>query len=284
MRELLRKNAKVYLACRSEERAHKAMDELRENQLPGKVEFLRLDLASLHSIKEFSEQFLAKEQRLDMLFNSAGVMNPYVGPQTKDGYELHLGTNSLGHHYLTQLLVPALQASATASPDRPPRVCFTSSIAHRGTSPKGFDPTDPTGLHTHCYMPSHNRAYGTSKFCNILSANWFQRNFGAQNIVFTSCHPGILKTGLVREWNQGLNTIMMPIIEAVIFYPQRMGCITQLYLNTAPEAATKGGSYFAPWARQVDPLPLARDVGVQDTFAKWVDEQVTKHMGQPVDL
>ena len=216
------------------------MDELQRNQLPGKIEFLRLDLASLHSIKEFSEQFLAKEQRLDMLFNSAGVMNPYVGPETKDGYELHLGTNSLGHHYLTQLLVPALQVSAKASPDRPPRVCFTSSIAHRGTSPKGFDPTDPTGLHTHCYMPSHNRAYGTSKFCNILSANWFQRNFGAQNIVFTSCHPGILKTGLVREWNQGLNTIMMPIIEAVIFLSAKDGLHYTALSQHCPRGCYKG--------------------------------------------
>lgn len=80
----------------------------------------------------------------------------------------------------------------------------------------------------------------------------------------TSCHPGILRTELTREWTSGLVGTMMPILNKLVLYPQEMGCITQLYLNTAPEAATKGGAYFVPWARECEPLSISNDVSVQD--------------------
>ena len=108
-----------------------------------------------------------------MLFNNAGVMNPTVGAETQDGYELHVGTNSLGHHYLTELLLPALQASARATPDRLPRVCFTSSLVHRQASSNGFDPADYTGLKDlPFYMPPATRAYGTSKVRTITDTSF----------------------------------------------------------------------------------------------------------------
>lgn len=164
VKNLLKKNAKVYLCARNPERANAAIAKLKELHLPGTVEFLPLDLASLSNIHSFAKTYLEKEKRLDMLFNNAGVMNPTLGPETKDGYELHVGTNSLGPHYLTQLLLPALEASAQATPDRPPRVCFTSSLAHRQASSKGFDPADYMGLQgLPFYIPPATRVYGTSK-------------------------------------------------------------------------------------------------------------------------
>lgn len=173
VKHLLGKNAKVYLCTRNSDRAKSAIDELKKMNLPGTVEFLPLDLASLKAIKSFADNYLSKEKTLDMLFNNAGVMNPTVGAETHDGYELHVGTNSLGHHYLTELLLPALQASARATPDRLPRVCFTSSLVHRQTSSNGFDPADYTGLKDlPFYMPPATRAYGTSKVRTITDTSF----------------------------------------------------------------------------------------------------------------
>ena len=75
-----------------------------------------------------------------------------------------MGANALGHYYLTKLLLPQLRASAKASPTNPPRVCFTSSVAHHAGSPKGFDPEDPYGEKISSFLvPASARAYGCSK-------------------------------------------------------------------------------------------------------------------------
>ena len=51
------KNAKVYLAARSEDRAKAAIEDLK--QMTGKEAiFLKLDLSSLESIKTAAEEFL----------------------------------------------------------------------------------------------------------------------------------------------------------------------------------------------------------------------------------
>lgn len=263
---LARKNAKVYLAARNEKKARNSIDKLCSLELPGTIEYLHLDLAWLESIRTFAAAFLARERRLDILFNSAGVMLPEMGPRTHEGYELMLGTNSLGHHYLTELLLPSLQASLAASPSNPPRVCFTSSLAHRNISDQGFTPSDPTGIHTSkpFYLPDASRAYGTSKFCNILSVKTFARDPRFAGIVFSAVHPGILRTELTRDWNRGLNAVLVPVLWRVLLYPQSYGCITQLYAATAPEAMYDNGAYFVPWARKCEPAKLANDEHVQD--------------------
>ena len=56
-----------------------------------------------------------------------------------------------------------------------------------------------------------------------------------------------------------------------------MGAITQLYLNTAPEAAGEGGSYYVAWASKYKSIPISRNERVQDAFAAWVNEQVAQH-------
>ena len=80
-RVLYSKNSKVYLACRSEEKATKAI-ALIKKAVPksnGQLFFLPLDLADLNKVKETAKTFLAKESTLHVLFNNAGVM---VGQST----------------------------------------------------------------------------------------------------------------------------------------------------------------------------------------------------------
>ena len=54
---LLNKNAKVYLAARNEQKAFAAIEEL-EKETGKKAHYLRLDLASLKSVKASAETFL----------------------------------------------------------------------------------------------------------------------------------------------------------------------------------------------------------------------------------
>jgi retinol dehydrogenase-12 len=72
---LYQHNGTVYIAGRSADKANKALASIRE-AIPnskGKLEFMHVDLADLSTIKPGVEKFLARESRLDVLTNNAGV-------------------------------------------------------------------------------------------------------------------------------------------------------------------------------------------------------------------
>ena len=105
---LAKKGAKIIMACRSTERAQAAKEKILNKQPDAKIEIEILDLASLKSVKEFSEKFHQKHDRLDILINNAGVM---MTPkwQTEDGFEYQIGINHFGHFALTNQLLTLLE-------------------------------------------------------------------------------------------------------------------------------------------------------------------------------
>lgn len=128
---LFSKHATVWIAARTEEKGRDAIQSIRE-AFPwskGTLEFLRLDLSDLSTIKDSAETFLAKEKRLHVLFNNAGVMFPPAGSKSAQGYELQIGTNNLGPFLFTKLLTPALIETAKESPPGSVRVLWVSSSA-----------------------------------------------------------------------------------------------------------------------------------------------------------
>ena len=71
------------------------MDKIVETTKNQKVIFEQLDLVDLSSVRSFSQRFLEKFNRLDILINNAGIaMSPYS--KTKDGFESQIQTNHLG--------------------------------------------------------------------------------------------------------------------------------------------------------------------------------------------
>ena len=71
-KELLKHGGKVYLAARSKVKAQAAIDEIIQDVEAGqRLVFHQLDLGDLQAVKKSAEAFLAKESRLDVLFNNA---------------------------------------------------------------------------------------------------------------------------------------------------------------------------------------------------------------------
>lgn len=75
------------------------------------------------------------ETRLDVLFNSAGVMAAPMEFLSAHGHDIQFGTNVLGHFYITQLLLPILISSAKSSSDQHVRVVNVSSNGHWSAPP-----------------------------------------------------------------------------------------------------------------------------------------------------
>lgn len=238
VKALLEHNATVYLAARTPEKAERAIADLKTTT-GREAHFLKLDLANLRAVKEAAEDFLSKEIRLDILFNSAGVMMCPVQECTADGYDLQFGTNVLGHFYLTKLLLPALLAkSSNSAANEPSRVVTTSSIGH---NPGRLD------FATFKDGPKRRKAwtqtlYFQSKLGNIVFANELARRYGDQGLVSTSVNPGNLDSDLYRYMPRFLHSLVQ-----LSLYPCSFGALTQLYAGTAPEAVEVLHPVGPPW-------------------------------------
>lgn len=115
------------------------MEELKQAhpESKGRVEFLQLDLADLGSVKPAVQEFLMREERLDVLVNNAGVMWPPPGSVSAQGHELQTATNVYGPFLLTRLLHPILARTAAKKEHGEVRVCWAGSIAIELAAPKG---------------------------------------------------------------------------------------------------------------------------------------------------
>ncbi len=184
-------NAKVYIAARSEEKSTKAITSIKTAfpNSKGELVYLHLDLADLTTIKASAEEFLAKEQKLDVLWNNAGVMIPPQGSKTKQGYELQLGTNNVGPFLFTKLLTPILLKTAKASPPGSVRVIWVASSAAEAFSPKGG--VDLKNLDYKVDKSAWYK-YGTSKAGNVLHAEEYATRYGKDGVI--SLVRGILPT------------------------------------------------------------------------------------------
>ncbi|MDT5210142.1 MAG: hypothetical protein QOF67_2557, partial [Mycobacterium sp.] len=110
---LVSAGATVVLAGRDQERLRSAADAITTETTAGAVETVELELDSLASVRSAAVEISARFPRVDVLINNAGVMfAPYQ--QTKDGFELQLGVNHLGHFELTRHLLPLLMNAESA--------------------------------------------------------------------------------------------------------------------------------------------------------------------------
>lgn len=234
---LARKNAHVVMTSRSIEKGEKARAEILKQVPNAQVDVMRLDLANLASIREFVEAFNNRYDRLDQLYNNAGVM-ALPKSKTADGFEMQFGTNHLGHFALTGLLLPKLLSTPNS------RVVLVSSGAYRTVSAINFD--DLMGEKSY----SRYGAYGQSKLANILFANELNRLLVAAGSSTRSmaAHPGLSHTNLQSNtadtsgnlFERAIYSVMMPIMSQ----SQAMGALPQLYAGTSPNA--EGGKYYGP--------------------------------------
>ncbi|KAN0096654.1 NAD(P)-binding protein [Hyaloscypha variabilis] len=241
---LYAKNATIYIAGRSPSKAEQAI-KLIFTTAPfstGKLEFLLLDLADLSTIAKSVKEFLAKERRLDVLWNNAGVMRPPAGSKTVQGYESQLGTNCLGPFLFTHLLRPLLVKTAASSPRDSVRVCWTSSLMAEAAVPKGvIDFEDINGEKG----VSQRVLYSQSKAGNIFLGWEFARRNGAEGVISVTLNPGNLRSPLQRYASCLENTV-----NGILLYPPVFGAYTELFAGLSPDiTSASNGSYIIPWGR-----------------------------------
>ncbi|KAI9358005.1 hypothetical protein DFJ73DRAFT_820179 [Zopfochytrium polystomum] len=265
---LAAKGAHVILACRSQPKAEAVLEEIKKANPSAKVEFLPLDLASLASVKTFAELFIAKKLAIDILLNNAGVMAPQQFTLSKDGIELQMASNHLGHFYLTNLLLPIIEE--TAKKNGSARIVNVSSTGHVAARSLGLDTLNDA--------PSYNAYvhYGKSKLANILFTRELQKRLdskGSGNIYVNTLHPGVIATDLTKEAAYAhYFSFLMPYL---LITPER-GSLTQLFLATSPKVVSLGikAQYYVPVAQQGTPSVVARDDALAEELWKWSEATI----------
>ncbi|KAF8627488.1 hypothetical protein AX17_006299 [Amanita inopinata Kibby_2008] len=263
VKALLLHNAKVYIASRNRERTERAILELEE-QTGSEAHFIQCDLADLKSVKAAAEEFISKETKLHVLFNNAGMLSASIDDLTVQGYDLQLGTNTLGPFYLTKLLLPTLLATAKNSQCKV-RVVNTSSIVHYIGS-LDFNRFKDTRARRRCLT---TLLYAQSKYADTVFAAELARRYGDQGIVSTAVNPGNLRTELGRNLPRFLEMFLHAFC-----YPASNGALTPLYAGTSPEGENFNGKYLMPWARLGNANPGSLDPKLGQQFWEWCEDQV----------
>ncbi|MGW3106145.1 SDR family NAD(P)-dependent oxidoreductase [Streptomyces sp. NPDC001100] len=236
-------------------------------RMTGNVSVQELDLTSLESIRAAASGLRATHGRIDLLINNAGVM--YTPKQTtRDGFEMQLGTNHLGHFALTGLLLDLLL------PVPGSRVVTVSSIAHRTRAGIRFEDLQSERSY------SRNAAYGQAKLANLLFTYELQRRLSRHGTtIAAAAHPGFSNTDLMRN-SPAVVRVTAPLITPLISQKADMGALPTLRAATDP--AVLGGQYYGPdrlggtrgHPQVVTSSPASYDVTVQQRL--WaVSEDLT---------
>ncbi|EKA06289.1 dehydrogenase [Streptococcus sp. GMD4S] len=112
-KQLAEKGWSVTLFCRREEAAEQACEEIRRQTGNPHVDYILVDLSDMKSVREAAEQYIQKEDFLDVLINNAAdfdlsVKKPIL---TKDGLEKQFATNVAAPFLLSILLKGLLEKS-----------------------------------------------------------------------------------------------------------------------------------------------------------------------------
>ncbi|MRX72684.1 SDR family NAD(P)-dependent oxidoreductase [Bacillus lacus] len=224
----------VIMAVRTVSKGESAKKDLLQLFPKGQVQVMKLDLASLSSVRAFAEEFSKKYERADLLINNAGVMvPPYT--KTEDGFELQFGSNHLGHFALTGLLLPLLEKGEHS------RVVTLSSIAHRSGVIQ-FDNLD--GSKGYKAM----KFYSQSKLANLLFAKELDDRLkeNGYKTISVAAHPGVSSTNLFKIGKESTPWYIKPLMK-LIAQPAEQGALSTIMAAT--DGTLEGGEYIGPDGR-----------------------------------
>jgi len=256
---IVRKGAKVVLACRNLDKGKKlAQSIVEEARHIGKIvhvpKVMELDVSSLESVRRFAHHWKSIGDPIDVLINNAGIFNMGVPrSSTVDGYEAHLGTNYMGHVLLVSLLLPYLEDAARHSDAR---VIFVSSKLHK----VGSVHFDDLQLERK-YSPL--LAYSQSKLAQLLVVRHLREAFKSNpRIVCLSLHPGEVLTDVVKTLPRPVQRLYRMVMQFFLLTP-RQGCRSTVFAASGnvgdiePAVGATGG-YLGSNCRPLMPSKAAQ--------------------------
>jgi NAD(P)-dependent dehydrogenase (short-subunit alcohol dehydrogenase family) len=255
---------RVVMVGRHPERTEAARKFVSERAPGIELEIALANFSSLEEVRVLAADILAKQERIDVLVNNAGMISRrYV--VSAEGYEMTVAVNHLAPFLLTGLLLDRLKASAEGRGAS--RIVTVASQAHRGARLDVATITHPAN-----WTPLS--AYGRSKLANILFTRVLAQGLDPATVTATCLHPGVIATDIGDRAGAiaGLGWRF-----AKLFLPgPETGSQTSVFLATVDDPTPFHGAYVID-KRIVEPDPAARD----DRLAKALWEESARLVGLP---
>ena len=202
------KGAKVVMLCRNPQKANAAISQIKQEFEDADLSFIRLDLASLASVREAGENIKREVPQIDALICNAAIAQVAKQEITIDGFESQLGVNHYGHFLLCGLLFDQIEASKG-------RIVVVSSLGYRmGLKRIQFEDLN----FDNNYSPMNT--YNHSKLAQTVFAYELQRRVkeAEKHVQVQVCHPGASRTSLIRKdanlMTRILARIMSPLAQS----------------------------------------------------------------------
>ncbi|MBK0378967.1 SDR family NAD(P)-dependent oxidoreductase [Mucilaginibacter segetis] len=224
---LAKKDHAVYMLVRDVKKGELLRDEITGITKNSHVYVIECDLADMQSINSAANTLKSGLMAINVLINNAGGIFAQR-QESKDGVELTLAVNHLGHFLLVQNLLPLLERGQA-------RVINISSEAHRMGKPNFRDIQSTIAY-------SAFKAYAMSKLFNIYFARSLAIKYGPKGISSFALHPGVVNTSFGADL-KGLGKILLWFMRPFMLSAEQ-GAQTSVYLATAPRIDAKSGNYF----------------------------------------
>ena len=226
---LVQRGATVVITARDLHRGRVAASRIKAETGTSAIPMV-LDLASLDSVRLFTDALTDRLGRIDLLVNNAGC---YVTPrrETVDGFEWTMAVNHLGPFLVTCRL-------ARDPSTRPDRIVNVASDVHRSARRDvGFHNLEPTGRYR------GTEAYARSKLANIIFTRELARRLVSTSVAF-SVHPGLVATRITQDGDSRVGALIWKLASSRMKTPAQ-GAATVVYAATASGIETHTGAYFA---------------------------------------
>lgn len=219
----------VVMACRNIEKSIKVKEEIIGLSNNPNIDLLQLDVSSMESIKKFTDNFLHKYEKLDILINNAGHFKhgEKIYQLSKDNIELTFATNLIGPFLLVELLKDAFMESSD------PRVlnACTTNIRHFFEPKRKIDFNNLQGENKKKY--NSYKMYGDSKMAFLMLT--FKLAEVYPNIKINAVQIPAIKISKETRKNLKLKWRILASIQNLFSNSQESMAETYFYITTSDD-------------------------------------------------
>ncbi len=252
--QMAREGYHVVMACRSQSRGDKALEEVKELSGSSDVEVMLLDLSLIESTKSFAHEIIAKFDAIDVLIHNAAIfdISQKEARFTEEGYETVWMTNHVNPLQLTYLLMDRLKASEQG------RILTVSSKGLLANPFLKVDLEDPEFRNRKFSMP---KAYYQSKRAQVMFTYYLAEELKDTKVTVNAIRVTAVKIDISRHPDiSGFTKWVYKQKSKQSITPEEMA-ETYTYLATSPEVCSISGKYFDEKNQMVDSSKYSKDKG-----------------------